>query len=477
MKTPRRATKRLAAARSRVGGLRVAPLGAGALLLLCSPSLVAASALSGDTPPAGDAKSHNVSVSQEVVDMPSDSFSANQERLLPVARAIQAVVDPTESGRPAPINGAVDNFSEVAIDPSANTVSLYWKGSVPSAITDIIAKYPTTAVTILPAKYSLAELTAAEDLLDKTLHQTHLLGPGISLASASIDPAVGNVDVRVASDGSADTASITKFIDDLLPVPATVHVRIGEVPDTRLSSRLDDNAPYYGGNGVDLGPTRGEFCTTGFNITISASGNDYSTTAFHCVWDYRGVNNGVGSVSKPSTEPTAPSASEIYGTYKYQSSWLRPEYDTALVKMNDLVTGKVYVGAYNSSSSVTVSGAVTSVIGQSVCLDGARSGDHCSPVVTAKNGTYYNADGTRLGGNVEATSQVTAAMHGDSGGPVLDGSGTSRPGLGLLYQGQDGSETTCPSAYYDMSDGGACYKKVVFTSLTGMLNSFNAIIK
>lgn len=165
------------------------------------------------------------------------------------------------------------------------------------------------------------------------------------------------------------------------------------------------------------------------------------------------------------------------GTWNRQSSWDRPQYDTTLINAtSESIVGYIYKAGYNSTTGLQVTGSGASAIGELVCISGARTGSHCTTEVKSKNGTYYAVDGTAFAGNVTATvpNGGLAGMQGDSGGPVWVSTGAANTeAKGMISKGTN--QISCPSSgIAEPGISGSCFSTVIYTSVTGMLSSFNA---
>lgn len=208
---------------------------------------------------------------------------------------------------------------------------------------------------------------------------------------------------------------------------------------------------------------------------MNDSGNEYLTTAWHCVDGLESAANTTGDVED--------GAGDALGVWKRQASWVKKAYDVTLVKPNGVGVGSsLYRGDAWSSDHIGLVGATTSVVGQTVCIDGANSGSHCAVEIMAKNEAWNSpaSDATALAGNVRArsvSSGAVAAVAGDSGGPVYQHSSNGYYGLGSISRFTYGSMlVTCPSTGIAHPTT-TCTEELIYTSLTGALSAFDAEVK
>lgn len=414
---------------------------------------VAGPADDGEKKPIGGsaADSYEIQVPKETRERQSD--------LLPVAQGIEALVDPTESGRNA---DGFDGYLLVAIDLEANLVNLYWKGDLPEPIQEEISKHPEARVATHEVAYSQTELSDAQDALRETLSDSLLGVKGAKLTSIEHVGMREGLQVNIDYAGKGSTLDfLTPEISSRTTIPTTV--KISDSNSERpvpLAQRQDDQSPWWGGSQIQLA---GQWCSSGYPIKMDATGNEYLTTAFHCIYGSGStgvVKDGVG---------------HNLGDWKNQGSWNRKEYDVTLVKPDSATVGaRIFRGNAWSTDNIDLTAASTSTVGQTVCIDGANSGVHCNVEVIAKNETRYGEDGTKLAGNVRATSQAsggTAGVNGDSGGPVYRSASGAYYGLGTISQGL--TPVTCDTSTIAHNPVG-CYKTVIYTSLSGLLGSFDA---
>ncbi len=92
--------------------------------------------------------------------MPVEEWE-QQSRAGEVAGAIDSLVDPTESGRPA--RPDMRGYLLVRLESVAHRVDLFWKGAIPADVQAIIDAHPEVEVRIHSAAYSEVDFMDAQD--------------------------------------------------------------------------------------------------------------------------------------------------------------------------------------------------------------------------------------------------------------------------------------------------------------------------
>lgn len=212
-------------------------------------------------------------------------------------------------------------------------------------------------VTLSPARWTLRQLTQARDTVmakrpfggrDKTL--------GYELA---ILPAENRVELRVPQgDVHRVSRQAAELFGDILVVRAKP---AGSEVEQEQASRVNDTAPFYGGNQIR---GSGENCGSGFTIT-NLYGERYAMTAGHCYekgWIVSHNGRRFGEVQFRNLP--------VYGDPN--SYW----YD------NELIGGESYYGAiwtgdvYNPTALPVHAAANSCLPSCQVNLSAAQSGQH-----------------------------------------------------------------------------------------------------
>jgi hypothetical protein len=132
-----------------------------------------------------------------------------------------------------------------------------------------------------------------------------------------------------------------------------------------------------------------------------------------------------------------------------------PAVDTMGVVFNDVPSrdtlmidtpseGNAYVDAFDGGTGVDVVGAESDFVGNLVCTDGSRTGEHCGLQVALVNQSDNGFFPLTLAFN---PTGGCAAARGDSGGPVVVDNFNSLIGRGTISTGRPGSgNVVCPNA-------------------------------
>lgn len=295
-------------------------------------------------------------------------------------------------------------FAGVVAAPENGDVRVYWKGRVPASARQA-ASTAGAPVRFLSAAYSERELLAETERL-------------------AADPRV--LSVGPEADGSGLTITVTEagrqairsrtgaFAASAIPL----FVRNESAPQPL--SRQNDFSPYVGG--ARYTTTGG--CSTGFAIALS--GVSHILSAGHCGSNGQLATDGGGGVA------------DQMGTIFNDNN----ARDTLMINTRSF--GHIYVGPFNGSATLDVSGAQSDIVGNLVCTSGARTGEHCGLRVT-----HVNTSDSGFSPLTRAIhpSGGCAAARGDSGGPVVVSSASGLLARGTISTGRPGEgNVTCPNA-------------------------------
>jgi streptogrisin D len=317
--------------------------------------------------------------------------------------AQQPFVEAASEIRWAVERGDGSGFTDIALSDGAVEVS--WKGELPDAIAEVIAKArETVPVRLNATPYSLAELTAA--------------GHGLV---EQLDPAGPVHSVKIPADWSGLTVAVDPDADEVSLPAAPVPVDVVKEPRIQPVSgrRLTDWAPFWGGARFFNSGNRAE-CTTGFG-TKDGNGTEWLLTAGHC--------------GKPGDTVLNGNQTRYVGTMSYE----KPDYDLMLIHSD--AGGRIYVndGPFTpfdrvypplpgaSEFDVPVAGWDWTFDGELVCHSGSVSGTICGLRNTAGvrvSGSFFDPDCScwQWVNDQELATRVDGglpAMPGDSGGPVF----------------------------------------------------------
>ncbi|HZM84711.1 MAG TPA: hypothetical protein VFC19_54005, partial [Candidatus Limnocylindrales bacterium] len=317
---------------------------------------------------------------------------AAQQPLVAAASRIQWAVE----------RGASKGYAGVGL--GNNEVVVWWKGDLPAAVGNTVAEIRrTTPVRISAAANSRAELEAAAK------------GIADYLRANPRSPYYG-VDIAYDGSGLVVNTDPGRIRPAALPaemkVPVGIAVSVAEKERPRLTGRLDDFAPYWGGGRIK-NQDNGAGCTAGFPVT-AGNGARYMLTAGHCGRPGGGWNNGNDTL--------------FFGTGAYENV----EHDLLLISAN--VAGRIWDGGVGSGEFTKGVARWDWVFaGEWLCTSGSVTGALCGHVVS--NNFTHAFCGTDVYGFVECYNDLilasqrdglTASRRGDSGGPVFGLVGTGQ---------------------------------------------------
>jgi streptogrisin D len=301
--------------------------------------------------------------------------------------------------RSAVEGGHARGFAGIALRVRAHTVEVFWKGALPEAVTEAIARArKTVAVKVTAARYSRAALKrAAEGLVERMRAE-----PGGPVRS-----------VQIPSDGSGLVVGVDADPESVPMPPGPVRVKVVEQERFKFtsgSSRLADAPPFWGGARIVNQFDKSQ-CTTGFGVT-DANGSKWILTAAHCAAPFDAYFNG--------------NSTWYVGTALYEN-----EYDLMLIYSPN-AGGRIW---WNPIQGLRVAGSYAPFAGEYVCQSGSVSGPICGLRITGRSFSVSAQDPRCLElhpdqpelcdviikdlNTAEAVNGRDAAVDGDSGGPVF----------------------------------------------------------
>ncbi|MFD7836144.1 hypothetical protein [Streptomyces sp. NPDC059761] len=315
----------------------------------------------------------------------------------------------------------VTGYSNIVVSAKDSGYTLYWKGEVPLAITNLVESQRKQGlrVSVQDANYSRTELEAKAQSIAQ---------PGASVGGnpiTSVGPSNdGNaLDIAVAPSAfvipgsqqeldalERDRSALTSLTGGI-PVnisakesatPVALKPKVG--PDM---TRYQESKYWTGGAGIGAP----NYCTAGFTVVDPLNNIKYMTTAAHCV-------NKVGEVVKNGNKDTT--LGKVVD--------IQPLNDSALIAIDPHTTGTPTVyseygiaGPHGMSRVVRYSGRA--FVGELLCADGALTGEQCGGLVK-QVGSWEWDKKYQMYRIVDKISQVAGrnmAGSGDSGGPVYAG--------------------------------------------------------
>jgi hypothetical protein len=273
----------------------------------------------------------------------------------------------------------------VSVNEDGGSVTVYWKGAVPAALRKLAAGQ------VAPVTFKAAEFSAAE--LDREAARVADANPNLV---ASVGPLGDYSGLGVELDAAAKGATKADLRTGLT---AAVPVTVTGTAQLRIATRDADSAPFWG-SALIYAPSSSYACSTG--VSVYAGATSYITTAQHCG---TGPWYGFGS-----------------GYYVGAKGAASVALDTELLSGSSY-NPRVYTGAWNSMSSISVYNAERPADGSGICASGGVTGETCSKVNVRGVNQYVNISGVgRVGpgfwmlstGSVGGV-QVGIIQGGDSG--------------------------------------------------------------
>lgn len=266
---------------------------------------------------------------------------------------------------------------------------------------------------VVPAEYTLAELTAAQAQVTTALRD--LLSE--QLVSTGIDPKANRLALEVSEDATAEQRRRV----DAVAATAGPQVSVRERPASNFAAGPDQGCvlqgarsgchrPFRMGVAIFSWANRSAYCTAGAKARDSA-GNTFVFTAGHCIRNHS--EWGAFDTGQPTLDTQQRylgwSSGYLYNGYGdggrvhvQPSSWWNG---------TSWVHGHVGWGMYDYRD---FRGKARPQYGQVGCHQGARSGLQCGTVDQVQTSVTYS-DGTTLGNMTRWRD--ACGMGGDSGGP------------------------------------------------------------
>jgi hypothetical protein len=391
----------------------------------------------------------------------AQGIADRQQPLLAVADEILRL---TGQGKAAGYAG----YGDVTISVPARLVTLYWHGSVPSALRLRLSRLRATApIRVVTSPYTWQQLESETRQL--AAREDSLAADGYRLARVGPEPAATGLTVGVdyarsraiarAAPASAKAASVMAALRRL--APGTIPMRISDTPLAQATgTRNFDSTPFWGGSRI-VRPGN-IVCSSGFSV-ISGSTHEM-VTAGHC-----------GGISTPWQTGDFYGSGNVMGTETARD----PCCDTAIIKVG-ANQGHIYDKGWNSTAGEAVAGPKPDVIGTLICTEGATSGVLCGidTTSTGQTVTFTNDDGSTFTSanedlGVQQTPGQQADAAGDSGGPAIINTSTA----GRVYATgtiSGGDEPVTCSRNDDPSVAKKCYDEVWFEEINPILSRWNA---
>jgi hypothetical protein len=391
----------------------------------------------------------------------ASSIAAAQQPLLAVADDILAL---TGEGAAPGYSG----YGDIVISVPRHLVTLYWHGSVPSALRLRLNRLRATApVSVVASPYTWQQLESQTRQV--VAREGSLAAGGYRVAQVGPEPGADGLIVGVdytrsralaiRTNALTKTAMVTVAVRRLVPGAASLRVLDAPLAHATGTRNLD-NSPWWGGSRIIRSGS--VVCSSGFSV-VSGSTREM-VTAGHC-----------GGISTSWQTGDSYGSGNAMGTETARD----PCCDTAIIQVG-ANEGHIYDKAWNSSAGEAVAGSRADVKGITVCNEGATSGVICAIgiVLTGQTKTFTNEDGSTFTSNnesegVQQANLKQAVAGGDSGGPVIINTTT----VGRVYATgtvSGGSVSVTCSSNDDPDVVKACYADMWFEEIAPVLSRWNA---
>ncbi|MFF2618534.1 hypothetical protein [Kitasatospora sp. NPDC058046] len=344
----------------------------------------------------------------------------------------------------------VPGYAGHTIDPRTGRLTLYWHGTVPQRVTDLLEHTPPgITAAVRPAPYTLLELCTARDRLVAAAQRGDDGAEWTSAGPAADGTGlvVGYTPNPVRRDGAPARGQVAARAAELAGVPVDA---VPAAAPTATATRHNDTAPWSAG--AELSTPTNLFCSSGFGGWRGEVA--VLLTAAHC---------GTSGTYKTGTGATV-------GTVSDSDTGL----DVAVISINGTPSGRFYDGRFDNGNgySKRVFGAGHNSVGSLVCQSGAMSGVHCGLKITRTEyagnvgGTWH----TDMDVAERTNGSDSAVARGDSGGPVFASinGGEDMQARGVVVAG-GGDKVVCGDTVFRTT----CYSALLFTPISPVIDKFS----
>ncbi|GHD91974.1 hypothetical protein [Streptomyces naganishii] len=385
-------------------------------LAFALPAAALAAAVPFAVPSLADTSSGPAARAARPAAPPAERGTAERQEVLD-AVAGRITEGLSESGR-----ARIPGFAEIQVDPGHNHLRLYWKGTPPQRVENVLAHLPHgVTAEVVPARYSKAELHTARLKLLRHLAAMKLRveGTAAGVRVTSIAPAVDGSGLEVGYDSTDGAASGLQAGGDgkarqrvAAAAGRFAGVRVAAIPrlpSVDLASRQHDGSPWTGASA--LRNPGGGICSGSFGVRDS-KGRYMLAAAYHC-----------GSAA--GGRWTTWWGGDLVGTTDATQRSAKDDV-IGIDLASPRVSGRLYDGPATRTDGYAkpLVGWGHNNVGDYVCTDGANGGVHCGVRiaqtdigVTGPNHVYR--PDVDLAYATSATPGGVAAVNGDSGGPVF----------------------------------------------------------
>jgi hypothetical protein len=344
----------------------------------------------------------------------------------------------------AAVRGRDTGFAGIIAAPENRELRVYWKGTPPKDITDLINKLRADVpISTLPASYSKQEMTAEADRLVRTANG--------AITSAAARPDGSGLNIGVPGNGETRSAAAAT---PLMPVAIERGVKAVAIDSVKATPTSRGDGPPLAGGGYWINTAKSIACSLAFAVNVD--GRTQITTGGHCGDPGDPVNAGgqtVGTVTRRAADANV-SLLDVPGTgYVINNDAGLNEFRTPVI------------------------GVAPNFVGNYVCTSGASSGTQCNIKVVNTDVTIDVTGDRVLHGMVNAEQQnhENMAGSGDGGGPVeqVAEDPSKVYAAGIISLRADNADAPCTGI--DTSHGG-CVWAIWYQDMTYALQALGASI-
>jgi hypothetical protein len=367
-------------------------------------------------------------------------------------------VDPL-NGLGAQISAAANQyyssiFGGIVATESATHLDVYLTEPNLAAESALTMNAPAGVVTFLGTPNSLSYLLSLQmQVLSDT---AQLKSKGIEVEQVYPDIQSGLLEVGVQSLTPADSEVLGTTFEN--PSISLFGVSSGET-NALTATRNFDTSPWHGGDNV---ASTTEACTGGVPIKLGST--TYMLEAGHCFAVGTSIYNLMNTGSGSGT---------LMGT-GYSQDLSNMGTDTGV--LNIRTSSSILTGPIGSPSTTSLTNYTSDIVGQTVCNDGAYSGETCSIVnevnVCVLQGAPRNGYACDLDHAADPSESSVVNETGDSGAPMLMTVSGSVEAVGTVSSSITADTVPCQ---YNTS-GNTCYWDVYFTEMAATLSEYHATI-
>jgi len=405
------------------------------------------------------------------------------------AFASAAVVDPsiyqtesfsTNMSEAQKVLSEYENFASIQL-VNQSRVHLHWKGDVPSdAMTSVHDIFGQIPVDVDNVDFSRSELSTAKRTVSSVLEVYISL---VRLSSATVSTLQDDSGLEVSLN-PVDSTSLLDIENSIrADVMVPLQIIVTDSPAAATSgSRTISASPFAGGSLFTYHSTNhGDLvCSTGFGVQSNSLSQDYLLTADHCFQDQ------VSTVLIYNYG--APSGKQI-ASRSSSAALQNVTLDAALMTpTSGQVSSSIFKLGLTSTSADSITGIAMPFVGQSICTDGANSGEHCGLTVTDIS-VNVSIGSTNQNGVTVLPNMVLAVapfgpgltgiadVGGDSGGPIVHRFTTNGYTTTLAVGIISGylNKASCPTSLNNPTT--KCGSDVFFAPIIPVLNALNVHLK